>query len=371
MKQAMILVVALVCLAAAGVVWYVFRTPFAVTYDKALKDFRAGKYALALPTLEQGARAFKGTPKETDALLWLARCESALNPANVRTWQTLAAMTRDRSILGEARYRLAVVQPNPEPALGLFVNEFPERPEARAVLAEMGRTALAQNDVMKAWRAWQTLCDAHPQSPEALAVRAALGDLNLKLLCSPRPLPFTLQHQVAPGEMVATIAKACKTSADSIKRINHLSSDMIRPGTQLKIDASRYLILIDTTKHELCLERLWQGATNYVKLYAVGTGKDENTPLGSFKITDKVKNPTWYKPGGKPILFGSKENQLGTRWLAIDCPGYGIHGTWEPDTVGKSCSAGCVRMKNEEVEELHDIVSLGTEVVIYASAKPQ
>jgi len=44
--------------------------------------------------------------------------------------------------------------------------------------------------------------------------------------------------------------------------------------------------------------------------------------------------------------------------------GYGIHGTWEPETVGSAVSKGCIRMLNTDVEELFDIVPVGTAVTI-------
>jgi lipoprotein-anchoring transpeptidase ErfK/SrfK len=49
--------------------------------------------------------------------------------------------------------------------------------------------------------------------------------------------------------------------------------------------------------------------------------------------------------------------------------GFGIHGTWDPDSIGTAASLGCVRMRNEEVEELYDFIPLprngqGTKVTI-------
>ena len=60
----------------------------------------------------------------------------------------------------------------------------------------------------------------------------------------------------------------------------------------------------------------------------------------------------------------SPENILGTRWLGFDMPGYGIHGTTQPDSIGKQATAGCVRMLNSEAEELYDLLPIGTEVTI-------
>jgi lipoprotein-anchoring transpeptidase ErfK/SrfK len=55
---------------------------------------------------------------------------------------------------------------------------------------------------------------------------------------------------------------------------------------------------------------------------------------------------------------------LGTRRLDLG-DGYGIHGTDEPSSVGRSVSHGCVRMLNQDVETLYPMVAVGTPVYIY------
>ncbi|MBM3248214.1 MAG: L,D-transpeptidase, partial [Candidatus Omnitrophica bacterium] len=55
---------------------------------------------------------------------------------------------------------------------------------------------------------------------------------------------------------------------------------------------------------------------------------------------------------------------LGTRWMGFDIPEYGIHGTTEPESIGKQATKGCVRMINKDVEELYSILPVGTEVTI-------
>lgn len=88
------------------------------------------------------------------------------------------------------------------------------------------------------------------------------------------------------------------------------------------------------------------------KSYPVAGGRWTTlTPVGEWKIVEKG-----YERGG---AFGS-------RWMALDVPwgSYGIHGTNRPWSIGSYASAGCVRMFNEDVEELFEIVSIGTPVRI-------
>ena len=120
-----------------------------------------------------------------------------------------------------------------------------------------------------------------------------------------------------------------------------------------------FTILVDKSDNTLTLKE--DGAV--LKTYVVSTGSDNSTPVGIFKVTTKLENPTWYRPGA---VLGphDKRNQLGTRWIGISKKGYGIHGTTEPEKLGRQASAGCIRMKNTDVEELYSLVRPGTEVII-------
>lgn len=89
-----------------------------------------------------------------------------------------------------------------------------------------------------------------------------------------------------------------------------------------------------------------------INTYPIAVGKPATpTPPGIFHIVNKVVNP-----GGI----------LGTRWMGLDIPNgpYGIHGTFQPDSIGKAISNGCIRMYNQDVEELFSQAYVGTTVVI-------
>lgn len=105
-----------------------------------------------------------------------------------------------------------------------------------------------------------------------------------------------------------------------------------------------------------------------IKEYRVGIGKiDHETPIGDFKIRSKELNPTWIKPikegEEKVVIEAGPDNPLGYRWMEF-ADLYGIHGTNRPDSIGGYVSNGCVRMREKDVEELYDIVPLGTPVHI-------
>lgn len=96
-----------------------------------------------------------------------------------------------------------------------------------------------------------------------------------------------------------------------------------------------------------------------VRSYPIGIGKiATQTPVGNYRIINKVPYPYSY-PGG-PL------SPYGTYWMGLSRPGYGIHGTNRPSSIGKRVSKGCVRMYNRDVEDLARRVSIGTPVSIRA-----
>ena len=107
------------------------------------------------------------------------------------------------------------------------------------------------------------------------------------------------------------------------------------------------------------------------RVFKVATGQAiYPTPKGVWHIVVKWKNPTWYPPvqdawarGLKPVPPGP-DNPLGTRWMGLDAPGVGIHGTDEPASIGYSASHGCIRMEVPDAEWLYDHVQIGTTVYI-------
>jgi len=98
-----------------------------------------------------------------------------------------------------------------------------------------------------------------------------------------------------------------------------------------------------------------------VKVYGIAVGKRSTpSPSGNFHIASRVVKPTWFQPG--KVVGPGPANPLGTRWMGLGYKGYGIHGTNRPTSIGKAASHGCIRMRNQDVEELFELVQVGDEV---------
>ncbi|MCK9432617.1 MAG: L,D-transpeptidase family protein [Candidatus Omnitrophica bacterium] len=226
-------------------------------------------------------------------------------------------------------------------------------------LSEQARNLESKGDLWGAKLLYQKLVADFPESPEIMDWQKKNEEINIKLLFSPAITPKSITYEIRPGDTLNKIARRYKTTVELIMKSNNISDSLIIPGRKIKVWNSPFSVLVDKSQNILMLK----SDEEIVKTYIVSTGKNNCTPAGTFKVVNKLANPTWFKAGAV-VPPESQENVLGTRWMGFDLAGYGIHGTTEPQDLGKQVTQGCVRLKNSDVEELYDIIPAGTEVTI-------
>ncbi len=231
--------------------------------------------------------------------------------------------------------------------------------DAGGELYRQAKSLSTEGKMLEAKAAYQQILADHPDYKDIEQVQQDLYDLNMKVLFSNIPTPKTIIHTIVAGDTLGKICKQYNVTMALVKQSNGLSSDMVRLGQHLRIWTGKFAIHVDKSQNTLTLK----SDDEILKGYNVSTGANNSTPVGTFKIVTKQEDPVWYKAGAA-IPPESPENVLGSRWLGFDIPSYGIHGTVQPDKIGQQVTAGCVRMRNEDVEELYKIVPRGTEVVI-------
>jgi lipoprotein-anchoring transpeptidase ErfK/SrfK len=129
----------------------------------------------------------------------------------------------------------------------------------------------------------------------------------------------------------------------------------IVPGSIVIDRESRFLYLIDYN--------------NSARRYGIGIAQECLKGGSLFRVTSKVEWPDWRSSDatkGSPTLLasaGRPGNLLGSRALVTDRPGMMIHGTNSPKTIGHLVASGCIRLVNEDVEDLYRRVSLETRVI--------
>jgi lipoprotein-anchoring transpeptidase ErfK/SrfK len=106
--------------------------------------------------------------------------------------------------------------------------------------------------------------------------------------------------------------------------------------------------------------------------YGIGVGREGFTWSGVRNVVRKAEWPDWYPPEAmikrQPYLprmtAGGPGNPLGARAMYIGGTDYRIHGTNNPETIGKNVSSGCIRLTNEDVMDLYKRVQVGAKVVV-------
>jgi lipoprotein-anchoring transpeptidase ErfK/SrfK len=112
--------------------------------------------------------------------------------------------------------------------------------------------------------------------------------------------------------------------------------------------------------------------------YGVGVGREGFTWSGTERISRMKEWPDWFPPKEmierQPYLprfmAGGETNPLGARALYLGSTVYRIHGTNQPSTIGSFVSSGCIRLTNDDIEDLYNRVNVGTRVVVLPGGNP-
>lgn len=213
---------------------------------------------------------------------------------------------------------------------------------------------------------------------QAATARSFLTALNEDLFFSPRVLPgdpLTLSYQIAPGDSLARIESRQGLACDwrLIQRVNRISDPRrIRVGQRLKLVRGPFHAVVDKTDFRMDVFAGPPGVRDewtYIRSFPVGLGEFDGTPIGTFVVRadSKLINPYWVNPRtGDRFEADDPENPIGERWIGLEGVGsaasflgYGIHGTIDPDSIGRSRSMGCVRMRDGDVEVVYEMLIEG------------
>lgn len=223
------------------------------------------------------------------------------------------------------------------------------------------------------------LLSGHLAGPELDEARDLLGKAGEQLVFSPRPFrddPHATTYTIQPGDRLVKIAAGFNVTSDLLSRINAISDPRrIKPGQQLKAIRGPFHAVV--TKSRFSMD-IYLGApggvgSTFITSYRVGLGKDDSTPAGSWKAAGKLKNPVYYSPRGEGIIAADDpKNPLGEFWIglagidgsALGKSSYGIHGTIDPDSIGRTESMGCIRMRNEDAAIVYELLVEGKSTIV-------
>lgn len=253
----------------------------------------------------------------------------------------------------------------PRAAEGAVVSRQPEAPAKvepqRDADFDSGMALFAQGRLRDARMALSAcLNNFLPEADEARALET-LREINRQIFLSAGEAGDLKLYVVVSGDTLGKLAQVNNTTVEMIQRLNGLKNTTLHVGQTLKILSGKFELVVRRSRFTMDL--LLDGA--FIQRYEVGLGIGGVTPLGEFKVKNRISQPA---DGSWP--FGHEKHRLGTRWLGLASEaghkGYGIHGCRpeEEKLIPGECSQGCVRMRNAEVEEIYDIVPPGTRLVV-------
>ena len=283
-----------------------------------------------------------------------------------------------------------IPEPEPEPELPAAppqqdspviasVPDVAPNPEAAALIAQA--TELLSEEPSRIIEARTKLTEAFrmPMSRQQRTfVKDQLSELAGKWLFSKTIYPddkLCGSYTVKPGDQLRTIAKQYKVPWKILQDINKISRpEALRAGETIKVINGPFHARVD--RSNFILDLYLQDKT-FVRSFRIGLGKPgRDTPTGLWRVrpagVGKLVKPPWPDPDtGKMYYAEDPDYPLGSRWIGLDGlegnakgrTGFGIHGTKDPEQIGKRDSRGCIRMYNGDVILVYDLFVEGISTV--------
>ncbi|MEO6595356.1 MAG: L,D-transpeptidase family protein, partial [Planctomycetota bacterium] len=307
-----------------------------------------------------------------------------------------AAVAAGWSLLVQAR--IAQGRPRLAAALDAPGNDFP------ALLAALGadnsflHSAEGRDKASKALNAGMALPD-----PEALQAGSLLLGLALKgrierldrdarafvddayrqhlirvdrCLCDPGNVAASRSYTVASGDSLARIASKFRREKvvvedGTLAVLNRIHNpNALQVGQKIKVPVDPIYAVVEKRSFSMAV----YVGDQLLRLYWVGHGENDRTPVTEFTVEEKQPRPEWTAPDGKRYPYGHPGNILGEYFIKFRhdrYTGFGAHGTPMPDTICTMSSAGCIRMFAPDIEDLFKIIPRGAKVIVRASESMQ
>jgi L,D-transpeptidase catalytic domain len=228
----------------------------------------------------------------------------------------------------------------------------------------------------------RALMDPNTARSDQESLRTKLSAINEDLVFSPTVTPgdpLTETYAIQQGDYVSRLPRKRELTTDwrLIKRVNRLSDDdlnRMKVGRKLKLVRGPFHAIVHKGDYRL---DLFAGSPDeaenwlFIRSFKVGLGEGDSTPVGSFVIRNRQANPPWTNPRtGQKFDANDPKNPIGEFWLGWEgvgpsssIKGYGIHGTIEPDSIGNQKSMGCVRLSDNDIAMVFEMLTEKVSVV--------
>jgi lipoprotein-anchoring transpeptidase ErfK/SrfK len=167
-------------------------------------------------------------------------------------------------------------------------------------------------------------------------------------------------YEVQPGERLEDIGEKYSVPWELLAKINGIDDPAaLRPGERLKVVRGPFQAVVSLEHRELTI---LTGDGSYAGRFKIGIGSEHPPQEGTFSVSEKVANPVYY---GRDRAISAEDpaNPLGERWIGLGKT-LGIHGTNNPENIGRTDLPGSISLNQRDIEDVYDILSLGSRVTI-------
>ncbi len=310
--------------------------------------------------LDEARKGLAGTDPVAAGRVWQALAASGLQPA---TRGGLARVANE-----------AVAAWKPEDAAAAVArlgegNAFLHSAEGRAAADRAAALVFAQADDVAVDLASRLLgaCMRGPIEKAHAEAKATVDRIYLehrkrvdRWLCSPTNLTRARSYKVKRGDSLEAIVgrfrrDGVRLDAHTLAVLNRIHNpNALQADQQLKVPVDPVRTVVVKSSY---LMAVYVGES-VLRLYWVGLGANDKTPVAEFTVSEKIERPDWYSPDGV-IPFGHPKNILGNFFVKLRHPahqGFGVHGTVEPGSIGTQASDGCIRMLDDDIADYFRLV---------------
>jgi lipoprotein-anchoring transpeptidase ErfK/SrfK len=253
-------------------------------------------------------------------------------------------------------------------------------PEGTAAVLVEGKGKLDAGDLLGGRKILNdALLSGTLSAADTNLAKRMMAEANRVIVFSPRRFTadaFQGTHTVQPGEKLQKIAATEGVSWEFLGQINNLSDPKrMRSGATLKTIVGPFHAVVNKAAFTM---DIWLGSPGkaggmYVTTLPVGLGRDDSTPTGTWMAGGKLKNPAYFSPRGEGVIAADDpKNPLGEYWIslqgidgqAMGKMSYGIHGTIDPDSIGRQSSMGCIRLRDADIALVYELLVDGKSIIV-------
>ncbi len=305
------------------------------------------------------------TPTQTPAQ---TPTQTEARQTNSNTGSSLLESTLDRANTGSPTAR-----PTATPTT---TRSNPDTSNNVSLALSTARDMISHNDRVSARELLSKALRNSTSRADQQALRTELASINDVLVFGPvvaKNDPIAEEYTIQSGDSLSRIAarRELATHWKLIQRINRISNpSRIRLGQSLKLIRGPFHAVVDKSDHRMDIYHGSPAAPQdwlYIRSFRVGLGLDDGTPVGHFRISsNKLENPGWVNPRNAREQYApdDPDNPIGEYWLGLDgigadaqLTGYGIHGTIDPDSIGGDESMGCVRLADDDIALVYELLA--------------